>query len=34
MLREPVGGGLVEEVGFVEVGFVVGRGEVERGFAG
>lgn len=34
MLREPVGGGVVEEVGFVEVGGVVGGGQVEWGFAG
>ena len=34
MLREPVGGGVVEEVGFVAVGGVVGGGEVEGGFAG
>ena len=34
MLREPVGGGVVEEVGFVAVGGVVGGGKVEGGFAG
>lgn len=31
---EPVGGGVVEEVGFVAVAVVLGGGQVQRGFAG